>query len=180
MLIEIVLGIIVLIASIMLFITIFKEKFMLYIIKINEAENNVDILLQKKVDSLCKTIPIVNKELKKDNFLDDLNNDLYHNDSHFELYDRLRNDYNELFNTIDDNEKLLKNKELETVIDELNINEENLIGAIKYYNDSVVSYNNLINKFPSNIVSFIFRYKRRDFYKNEKREIFQILKEETN
>ena len=72
MLIEIILGVIVFIASILLIILIYKNKFNLYKVKIDEAENNVDILLQKKVDLLNKIAPIINKFLKSDDFLCEL------------------------------------------------------------------------------------------------------------
>ena len=180
MLIEIILGVIVFIASILLIILIYKNKFNLYIVKIDEAENNVDILLQKKVDLLNKIAPIVNKFLKSDDFLCDLKVLCIKNYSHFELYDILRGNYNDLFNILDDNEKLYKKKDLNELLDELNNNEENLIAAIKFYNNNVVNHNGLIDKFPSNIIRLIFGYKKYDFYKNEKREIFEILKEEKN
>lgn len=180
MLIEIILGIIVFIASILLIILICKNKFNLYKVKIDEAENNVDILLQKKVDLLNKIAPIINKALKSDDFLSELKIINIKDYSHFELYDNLRGNYNDLFNVLDDNEKLYKRKDLNNILEELNNNEENLIAAIKFYNNSVVSYNELIDKFPSNIIRLIFGYKKYEFYKNEKREIFEILKEEKN
>lgn len=179
MLIEIILGIIVLLASILLIILIYKEKFRIYIIKMDEAENNIDMLLQKKVDLLNKAIPIINKSLKTDNFLAEVEDIKTKNFSHFELYDLLRKFYNELFNTLDENEKILKNKKIHVIIEELNSNEEELLGAIKFYNDSVVCYNELIEKFPSNVIRLLFGYGKKDFYKNEKREIFEILKEKT-
>ena len=97
--------------------------------------------------------------------------------NHFELHNFLKNSYNELFKTIDDNEKLLKSETLIKIIDELNDNEEDIIGAVKFYNDTVVDYNKLVTSFPSNLVAFVARYKKKDFYSNEKREIFQILNE---
>lgn len=180
MLIEIILGIIVLVTSILLIIVIYKEKFELYSIKIDEAENNVDMLLQKKIDLLNKTIPIMNKSLKNADFLSEVKGIKVKNFSHFELFDLLRKFYNELFNTLEENEKILKNKKLAAILDELNSNEEELLAAIKFYNDSVVYYNELINKFPSNIIRLLFGYKEKKFYKNEKSEKFAILKEKTS
>ena len=76
---------------------------------------------------------------------------------------------------IDDNEKLLKSDNITSILEELNTNEENIGGAIKFYNDTVVEFNQLILSFPSNIIALIKRYKKKEFYRNEKREIFEVL-----
>ena len=48
---------------------------------------------------------------------------------------------------------------------------------INYYNDNVVDFNKLVVSFPARIVAVLFRYKRKDFHNNEKREMYQILNE---
>lgn len=175
--IEIILGIIVFIALILLIIVIFHNKFQFAIIKIDEAENNIDILLEKKFDLLKRCRPIIKKELKLKNFLDDLEEINTNQISHFEFHDVLRNYYNELFKLLDDNEKLYKNKSLVEILDKINDNEIDLVAAIKFYNDNVTLFNQLIMSFPSNIIRLFFGYKKKDFYNNEKREIYEILKE---
>ena len=55
------------------------------------------------------------------------------------------------------------------------INEENIVGAIKFYNDTVVEFNRVVVSFPSKIVAIFRRYHKKEFYNNEKREIFEIL-----
>ena len=62
-------------------------------------------------------------------------------------------------------------------MNEINENEEDLVASIKFYNDNVVEFNRLIVSFPSNIIKLIFKYKRKEFYSQEKLEIFEILKE---
>ena len=64
-----------------------------------------------------------------------------------------------------------------SIINELSDNEENIVGAIKFYNDTVVDYNKLAISFPTNIVALVKRYKKKQFYNNEKREMFEILNE---
>lgn len=175
--IEIILGIIVVIALILLIIVIFHNKFQFAIIKIDEAENNIDILLEKKFDLLKRCRPIIKKELKLKNFLDDLEEINTNQINHFEFHDVLRSNYNELFKFLDDNEKLYKNKSLVEILDNINDNEIDLVAAIKFYNDNVTLFNQLIISFPSNIIRLFFGYKKKDFYNNEKREIYEILKE---
>ena len=173
--IEIILGCIVFIALLAIIVVIYHNKFQLAIIKIDEAENNIDILLEKKADLLKRTRPIIQKELKLEHFLDDLETYEEKQLNHFEMHDFLKENYHELFKILDDHEKLLKSETLVSIIEDLNENEEETIGAIKFYNDTVVIFNQLISTFPSNIIGFFCRYKRKEFYNNEKREIYEIL-----
>ena len=48
---------------------------------------------------------------------------------------------------------------------------------IELYLQKKQDFNQLIATFPSSVVAFFKRYKKKDFYNNEKREIFEILNE---
>ena len=98
--------------------------------------------------------------------------------SQIEINDLYARAYNELFKVIDDNDNLLKNEELSVIIDDINNNETDLLAAVKFYNDSAVIYNGLVSSFPAKIIAFLKRYKKREFYNNEKRKIYDILNEE--
>ncbi len=171
---EIIIAVVVVISFILLICTIISNRFKLAVIKIEKAEEDIDIYLEKKRDYLDRTRPIITKELKIEEFLTDLDQNFNEISNVYEN-DILKKVYNDLFKTIDDNDKLLKSEALTSIIKSLNENEENIIGAIRYYNDNVVEYNKLIVSFPSNIVGFFKRYKKKEFYNNEKREIFEIF-----
>ena len=171
---EIIIAIVVAISLILLICTIISNRFKLAVIKIEKAEEDIDLYLEKKRDYLDRTRPIITKELKLDEFLTDLDQN-FSEISNVNENDILKKVYNDLFKTIDDNDKLLKSDALTSIIKSLNENEENIIGAIKYYNDNVVEYNKLVVSFPSNIVGLFKRYKKKEFYNNEKREIFEIF-----
>ena len=173
---EIVLIIIVIISVILLIGTIFNNKYKLAVIKIDKAEEDINIYLEKKEDLLDRTRPIVKKELKLDSFLEKIDNksDAMNN---FQKNELLKNAYNELFKTLDENEKLLKSDSLNSILNSLNENEEQIVGAIKFYNDTVVDFNQLIISFPTNIIALFKGYKKKEFYNNEKREMFEILNE---
>ena len=134
---EVILTIIVFISALLFIYVLIHNKFELAIIKIEKAEDDIDLYLQKKKELLERTRPIIQKELKRKEFMDDLNDSL-DDANHFEKHNMLKIIYNELFKTIDENEKLLKSDSLVTILEELNNNEENIIGAIKFYNDTVV------------------------------------------
>ena len=146
------------------------------IIKLEKAEEDINIYLQKKKELLDRTVPVIKKELKLKEFLTDL--DLYKEEmSDIEKNDLLKKVYNELFKTIDENEKLYKSESLVAILNNLGENEENVVGAIKFYNDTVVDYNKLAISFPTNVIAFFKRYKKKEFYNNEKRVMFEILNE---
>lgn len=174
---EIIIGCIVLIALLGIIIIIYHNKFKISIVKIEEAENNIDLFLQKKLESLKRASKIIKKELKMDEFLDEIDNEMVAELNNFELNELLTRTYNEFFKTLDDNEKLFKSESLIHIIEELNNNEIDLVASIKFYNDTVVTFNQLIVSFPSNIFRLFFGYRKKEFYTHEKREIYEILKE---
>ncbi len=173
---EIILGVIVVICLLLMVIVVYSNKFQLVIIKIDKAEEDISIYLDKKKELLDRTRPIIKKELKLDSFLDELDNS-FDDVNNFDEHDTLKKAYNELFKTLDENEKLFKSEALVSILEELNDNEEYIVGAIKFYNDTVVEFNQLRMAFPSNVIGFFKRYKKKEFYNNEKREIFEILNE---
>ena len=92
---EIILGIVVFISILLIIIILINNKFKLAIIKIDKAQEDISLYLQKKEELLNRTKPIIKKELK-------------------------------------------------------------------------------LISFPSNVVAFFGRYKKKSFYNNEKRDITDI------
>ena len=171
---EVIFGVVAGVAFLLLIATIYSNRFHLVIMKIDKAEEDIDMYLVQKKELLDRTRPIVMKEVKLEEFIPEIeiNFDTINN---FEENEILKKAYNELLHTIDENDKLLKSDALTAILDSLNENEENIVGAIRFYNDTVVEFNHLILSFPSNIIAFFKRYHKKDFYKNEKREMYEIL-----
>lgn len=172
-----ILGTVVVISIILIIITINYNKFRFAIIKIDEAENNIGVLLQKKIELLDRTRPIIKKELKLDEFIEDIEFLKESQINHFEMNNSLKEFHTDLIKILDENEKLFKSETLISIIEEIDANEDAIIGSIKFYNDNVVIFNKLVGGFPSNVVAFLWRYKRKEFYNNEKREMYEILNE---
>ena len=170
---EVILGIVVFISILLIMIILINNKFKLAIIKIDKAQEDISLYLQKKEELLNRTKPIIKKELKLKEFLQDLDT-ISVEASNFDVHMQLKKAYNEFFKIIDENEKLLKSKSMLSILDELDENEENIVGSIRFYNDTVVDYNQLVISFPSNVVAFFGRYKKKSFYNNEKRDITDI------
>lgn len=174
----IIVGSITGIAFLLLIVAIYYNKFQFAIVRIEEAEENADLLLKKKKELIERCIPIIQEELKIKKFLPEIEEIIETEMNHFEVNDRLTECYQKLFQKIDDNDKLYKSESLVSILEELNDNEVDLTASVKFYNDTVVDFNKLILSFPSNIIRLFFGYKKKEFYSHEKREIFEILKEE--
>ena len=175
---QIIIGIVIVICILLILILLGKNKFNFSIIKIEEAESNIEIYLEKKRNLLERAIPILKKELKQDDFLkslDKLDKEVL---NHFQTNALLHNAYLELLGIIDENEKLLKSKTIKKIIKDLDSNEQNRIGSVKYYNDNVTNFNKLVNSFPTSIIAFFCRYKNKDYYNDEEKEIDDLLENE--
>ena len=86
-------------------ISIYHNKFQFCIIKIDEAENNIGVLLDKKRELLERTRPIIKKELKIEEFLEKINDWDSNNFNHFEINGILKDCSYDLFKLLDENEK---------------------------------------------------------------------------
>lgn len=170
-------------ALIMIFIMIeigFYNKFQLLKIKISEALNNMDILFEKKFNLLERCASIIkenNKKYKEDLILDNLVKIKNQKINRFELNKELTIALRDYHSLLDLDKKLASIESLKNINQDLIDIDNDLNASKKYYNDNIVLYNNLVKCFPSSIVAMIFKYKKEEFFKEEKIETLEILKE---
>ena len=173
----IIIGVILIVVS-TLFIIIknTKSKFLFLDIKLKEGENNISLFLQKKKDIIDRIVKIVIQNEKYKDSFDEFNGDVNNQSDNFKLHSVLNDYYNKLSKIIFEDDTIVQDEKLVNLLNELKDNEEDLIGAIKFFNDTVVDYNKLIVVFPHKIIAKVLGYTEEQFYKNEKEEMFQILK----
>lgn len=147
----------------------YKNKFNFYFLKVEEADNNIELILEKKIEILLKIAKIIDKDMEKE--LEEFKKKEI---SKHQCYIELSSLGNKLLKEADA-EEYEYNKKLNNLIGRFDDNECDLKGSLKYYNDNAVEINNYIHKFPSNIVSLFSHFKELDIYKIEKRESFAIL-----
>ena len=147
----------------------YKNKFNFYFLKVEEADNNIELILEKKIEILLKIAKIIDKDMEKE--LEEFKRKEI---SKHQCYIELSSLGNKLLKEADA-EEYESNKKLNNLIGRFDDNECDLKGSLKYYNDNAVEINNYIHKFPSNIVSLFSHFKELDIYKIEKRESFAIL-----
>ena len=147
----------------------YKNKFNFYFLKVEEADNNIELILEKKIEILLKIAKIIDKDIEKE--LEEFKKKEI---SKHQCYIELSSLGNKLLKEADA-EEYESNKKLNNLIGRFDDNECDLKGSLKYYNDNAIEINNYIHKFPSNIVSLFSHFKELDIYKIEKRESFAIL-----
>lgn len=168
-------GIIVLIILIcVIIVLVYKNKYNFLYIKVKEADNNLDILLQKKEEILLKIVPILEEAKIKD--IPEVIKLKSKKLNHHEMYRELMSMTSEILKIIDDYEERLDFKKLDALVDKLNENENDLRAALKYYNDNGEEIVYLSHKFPTNLIKNFSHYQDIETYKLEKRETFEILK----
>ncbi len=140
------------------------NRFQNYIIRINEAEANIDSILRKRYDLLNKSIGVIKSNTDEKKVLEDLSDLRSQKLTNFDLDRKIYDAINE-FNKYKEEYRDLKKCEGFMKI-ELSINEtEAEIAALrKYYNDIITDYNKLVKSFPSNIIGLICKFKVRNYF----------------
>ena len=147
--------------------------------KIDQAEYLIDESLRGKYDLLLEADNFTMRELKKDKSffkgLDKLKNE---NISNFDL-DRRFKDYDGILNQLKaDYVELANNKEFKKLVNDNKRLDEKLQAAKSFYNKYTSELNDLIRKFPSNIVARMHGMEIKTFFdgKNMQDEIFDDFK----
>ncbi len=140
------------------------NKYQSFIIRLNEAEANIDSTLRKRFDLLNKSINIIKANVNtKKEVLESIVKLRSRKLSNFELDRQLYEAINE-FNHYKESYPELKNSESFVKIDVgLNETEAEITAARKYYNDIITDYNKIIRTFPSNLVGKICKYKEKTY-----------------
>ena len=141
------------------------NNFQDYIIRINEAEANIDSVLRKWFDLLNKSIDIIKASTKTEEdvlgFIVNLRSKKLSNfDLDRQLYDGIKE-----FKKFKEEYPSLKKNEAFTKIDiDLSESEAEIVAFRKYYNDIITDYNKLVRSFPANIIALIFGFKKKPYF----------------
>lgn len=160
-----VLIILIIICLILIWYVNTYNKYQSLIIKINEAEANIDTTLRKRFDLLNKSINIIKGNTKIEGEVLELivklrSRKLSNFDLDRQLYEAINefNYYKESYPELEKVDSLVK---IESALDD----SEHEINALrKYYNDTITEYNKLTKKFPSNIVAIMLKYKEKTYF----------------
>lgn len=172
-------SIITVLCIIALLCIIMYNRFQDYIIRINEAEVNIDSILRKRFDLLNKSIGIIKSTTEtEDEILDLIVKLRTKKITNFELDRTLYDAINE-FSSYKEKYPKLKNCE-EYLKIEINLfeSESEIIALRKYYNDIITDYNKLVKSFPSNIIAIIKNYSIKPYFDGnnleEEKKMFRL------
>ena len=169
--------IILLVISIIIFRIKAKiSKISTYVIKIAEADKNIDILLDKKIEILTKLKEKLKEKIDND-FLSNLPKIKNQSLDSFELDAEIEKLEKELKETLEYNKKLILDDEENALISSLKKTAIDLKATKNYYNDNCETYNSVISRFPATLLAKIKGYNQLDYYETKEEEEFEILKE---
>lgn len=144
-----------------------------YLVRIKEAESEIDDTLRKRYDTLVSMEEVINAstELTQKNF-EGFEKDKM---STYDV-DRKLSKISEIFKKIkEDYRDNLDVENFRQLMTELKIIEEKNDAAKAYYNKYTTSLNMLINSFPSNIVARICGIEERNYFDNKNMNDKDIL-----
>lgn len=140
------------------------NKFQSYVIRINEAEANIDATLRKRFDLLNKSIGIIKSTTEKETVLEEISNLRSTKLTNFELDRKIYDAINELSSLKEDFKDLKKCEGFMKIELSLNETEAEIVAARKYYNDTITDYNKMVKSMPSNIVAKLCRFKAKTYF----------------
>lgn len=146
------------------YVTIYN-KLQEYIIRINEAEVEIDTILRKRFDLLNKSIRIIKANTDIEGEILELivklrSRKLTNFELDRQLYDAINefNDYREKYPKLKESDNFIK---IELGLTE---SEAEITACRKYYNDIITDYNRIIKTFPGTVVAHFSNFKERNYY----------------
>lgn len=134
-------------------------------IRVNEAETIIDEELRKKYDLILQSEAIIKKTTKKEITLFQELKDLKTCDiSTFDFERKCSEGYNLIKQIKSDYESLEKNDDFSNIINSVLDCNEKLEAAKSFYNKYTSKLNEVIKKFPSNIIALIHQVKVKTYF----------------
>ena len=159
------LSIIIVACLILILLVATYNHFQDYIIRINEADENIDSVLRKRFDLLNKSIGIIKANIESDEpILDSIINLRSKKLTNFELDRNLYDCINEFHIIKEKYPELQTNEDFIKIDINLMESESEIVGLRKYYNDIITDYNKLVKSCPSNVIAILKKYKTKDYF----------------
>lgn len=137
-------------------------------VKIDEAESMIDEALRSKYDILLKLESIIKNNIKetKINFKD-LNDLKKESISNFQLERKLVDTVLLISKIQDDFPELEEQKDYRELLNDIRVMDERINASKKFYNKYTSKSNELVRKFPSNIIAKFHNITIRNFFDNK-------------
>lgn len=160
-----ILAIFIIICFILIWYISTYNRYQGFIIRINEAEANIDTVLRKRFDLLNKSINTIKANTDVEGEVLEIIVKLRSRKlSNFELDRQLYDAINELNYYKENYLNLKENENFMKIVVSLDETEIEIAALRKYYNDIITDYNKLIRTFPSNIVGKFSKHKEKTYF----------------
>lgn len=146
-----------------------NNKYQDITLRIEEVEELIDDTIKAKYNTINQVISQIHKidEDIKSNIFDEIIKLRSRKISNYELDKKIKDAYTELESIKDNNDKLKDDNNIKKSIKELKEYDKKLITLHKYHDTNVEIYNEMLEKFPTNIIANINKYKPKDLYNKE-------------
>lgn len=121
--------------------------------RVDQAEADIDETLRVRYDLITEAITIINKVVGEKKIFEDFEKIKDNNISNFDLDRRLTSTILLIKQVKSDYKKLNDNKDFKKVMNDLKDTDEKLQAAKLYYNKYTGLTNELVKKFPSNLIA---------------------------
>lgn len=159
------LSVVIVVCLILIILIATYNHFQDYIIRINEAEVNIDAVLRKRFDLLKKSVGIIKANIKlENNVLEHVSKLRSKKLNNFELDRELYEAINEFHIIKETYPELQTNEEFLKIEINLIESESEIVGLRKYYNDIITDYNKLVKSCPSNLIAIFKGYKTKSYF----------------
>ena len=139
------------------------NKLQFYRTRIEKSENIIDEALRKKYDKICEINITIKKEFPKKDYLKEYIDLKEKRLTNYFTDRKLVEAMNLIKELIDDNDSI-NTKEIKEILSEIEKIDEELTSGKNYYNKNNTELNEIIRKFPSNIVAKIHNFKIKPYF----------------
>ena len=146
---------------------IIYNYFQEYIIRINEAEAEIDNTLRSKYDFINKCVSIIKgniEENKEKDFFDNVIKMRHMKLSNFDFDRKLVELNHRLVEIYEEHNGKIDNDEIKKILKDITDKDNTLASLKEYYNKNISKYNRLIRSFPTNIIASICKYKEKLYF----------------
>ncbi len=162
------LNIIILILSIVIFLIValyivfktYNDKIKDLLKRIEDTEKTCFERIKDKYNIIIRAINLVENKLKiESKTFDEFRKLKLDSSNYFKNEKKLNKCYEEILDIKEDNPKSKSLRTFKEIINDYDENELHIISLRTYYNKYTMIYNNLLKKFPYNVISKLKRYK---------------------
>ena len=168
--------ILIILGVIILYIIIAYNSLIILRNRINNAWSQIDVQLKRRYDLIPNLINTVKGYVKHEKTvlteLTKARSQLISGsiDQKAKASNQITDALKSIFAVAENYPQLKANENFKMLQEELSGTESKIAYARQFYNDSVMSFNNKIQTFPSKIIAGAFNFKDREFFKTEESE----------